>query len=319
MVSWDGATAPHGRTDGRPSGPRSGRLYAWERMRGAGDRVEVGAGRFTAGGGHHEAALHAMLLAELNDDWTWVERLRTTATQVTTIRASITAYSTAVGPSSLTRKRRVLANTLHIEVSFTIDFRGGERVSSPMFPARGPGLTGGSAGPHRSRRGQGSVSPSIGMGQRSPREAPMVAHRSLDQGGVPWHGNTRGLHRSRCGAGRFTTSGDHHEAALIVLLTELNVVWTWVARFWITTTQATTIRDVITAYSTAVGPSSLIRKRRVRANRLHIEVSFTIDNRGGGRVTSPTFARPGTRANRRFEPIRNGPGEAQGSVSPRSG
>jgi hypothetical protein len=32
----------------------------------------------------------------------------------TTIKASITAYSTAVGPSSLARKRRILSHALNI-------------------------------------------------------------------------------------------------------------------------------------------------------------------------------------------------------------
>jgi hypothetical protein len=70
-----------------------------------------------SGRGHHEDVL-SELLTELNVLLMLVPRFLTIVTQATTMRASITAYSTAVGPSSLTRKRRTLAIILFILDSF---------------------------------------------------------------------------------------------------------------------------------------------------------------------------------------------------------
>jgi hypothetical protein len=53
---------------------------------------------------HHEIEL----LTELNVPLTLVPRVFTPAAQTAMIRANITPYSTAVGPSSLTKKRFTL-------------------------------------------------------------------------------------------------------------------------------------------------------------------------------------------------------------------
>jgi hypothetical protein len=54
------------------------------------------------------------LLTVLNVPLMRVPRLLTIVTQATMIRASITAYSSAAGPCSLTRKRRIFAIRLFI-------------------------------------------------------------------------------------------------------------------------------------------------------------------------------------------------------------
>jgi hypothetical protein len=54
------------------------------------------------------------LCTELNVPLMVVPRLWRIPMQTTTIRASITAYSTAVGPSSLARKRRILGTLRNI-------------------------------------------------------------------------------------------------------------------------------------------------------------------------------------------------------------
>src|SRR5262249_21747116 len=59
----------------------------------------------TAAPGYEPELVPSELLTELNVPLMLVPRFLTIVTQATTIRASITAYSTAVGPSSLTRKR----------------------------------------------------------------------------------------------------------------------------------------------------------------------------------------------------------------------
>jgi hypothetical protein len=55
------------------------------------------------------------LLAATNLAFAFVPILRTVPIQTTTIKASITAYSTAVGPSSETKKSLTLRMTLSIE------------------------------------------------------------------------------------------------------------------------------------------------------------------------------------------------------------
>jgi len=59
-----------------------------------------------------------VLLTELNVPLMLLPSAPTIETQATMIKASITAYSTAVGPSSVTRKRRTLEITQLISRSF---------------------------------------------------------------------------------------------------------------------------------------------------------------------------------------------------------
>jgi len=125
----------------------------------------------------------------------------TTATQATTIKANITAYSTAVGPSSLARKRRMQEDILFIW----------ESLSAKIVSLRS---------------------------DKKKRET--IRHRHSRQPVRAW--------------------SEHYEPR--VLLTELKVPLMLLPREVTTATQATTIKANITAYSTAVGPSSLTRKRR---------------------------------------------------------
>src|SRR5262249_19789727 len=72
--------------------------------------------------------------------------------------------------------------------------------------------------------------------------------------------------------GRF----DHEPSEL---LTELNVPLMLVPRFFTIVTQATTIRTSMTAYSTAVGPPSLTRKRRTFETKPLMGDSFATNGR----------------------------------------
>ncbi len=139
----------------------------------------------------------SVLLTVLNVPLTEVASACTIVTIATTISPNITAYSTAVGPSSLLTKLRTRFTNLRILAS-----------TSELVTTR------------------------IRHGADREQDAPT-------DGGAPV--------RSR--------SQDR------VLLTVLNVPLTLVAKLLTIVTMATTIKPSITAYSTAVGPSSLTMKR----------------------------------------------------------
>src|SRR5262249_46229473 len=86
--------------------------------------------------------------------------------------------------------------------------------------------------------------------------------------------------RSACGPVTYEAS---------VLLTWLNVVLTLLPSAPTTETIATTIRASITAYSTAVGPSSLTRKLRTLEIRQFIACSSVKSLRNSGRAGAETF------------------------------
>jgi integrase len=79
---------------------------------------------------------------------------------------------------------------------------------------------------------------------------------------------------------------DAHEPT--VLLTVLKVPLMLEPRFWMMVMQATMIRASITAYSTAVGPSSLLRNRRILEVGRNMENPFRLALREPGRSGAGT-------------------------------
>jgi hypothetical protein len=67
-----------------------------------------------------------------------------------------------------------------------------------------------------------------------------------------------------------------------VLLTVLNVPLIFVARLLIAEAITTTIKPIKTAYSTAVGPSSLTMNRRAFETKFFILLSFAKESETGG-------------------------------------
>jgi hypothetical protein len=61
------------------------------------------------------------------------------------------------------------------------------------------------------------------------------------------------------------TKAVHDALGVSVLLTELNVVLMLLVSIGTEAASATAIKPTSTAYSTAVGPSSLVKKRRIPA------------------------------------------------------
>src|SRR5262249_19652332 len=97
---------------------------------------------------------------------------------------------------------------------------------------------------------------------------------------------TQAAFRPRPRSSRGPDDHQEPEPPLSVLCTELNVPLMLVPRLLITVTQTTTIRASITAYSTAVGPSSLTRKFRTREKTPFISNSFAAMRQPrGGKVT----------------------------------
>src|SRR5208337_3844868 len=67
------------------------------------------------------------------------------------------------------------------------------------------------------------------------------------------------------------------------------VLLTFVPRFVMIAMQATRIRASMTAYSTAVGPSSLVRKRVIKVGKRDIDLTLLITHRGvSGWDATPT-------------------------------
>src|SRR6185312_14275781 len=91
------------------------------------------------------------------------------------------------------------------------------------------------------------------------------------------------------------------------LWTELNVPLMLVPRLWRMAMQTTTIRASITAYSTAVGPSSLAMNRMILASFRNI-VGIPLHD-GGRRIGRRTRPRDRTRLKETDEPTRGRRGQ----------
>ena len=113
-----------------------------------------------------------------------------------------------------------------------------------------------------------------------------TAHRDALRGQLAGAAAVR-VARSQYFAARRTA----HDAAPRVLLTVLNVPLMLPARFLTTVMSATTIKPINTAYSTAVGPSSLAKNRRISEDicrhRFHL---VEVGRKTGSRVTLATFS-----------------------------
>src|SRR5579885_944770 len=212
-----------------------------------------------------------VLWTELNVPLMPVPRLWRMAIQTTTIRASITAYSTAVGPSSLATNRMRLASFRNMG---DIPLRKGWRRIGRRTRTRDRTSPQDGDGPTRDRRGRGhrmGCHPPAGA-RASARSSNPMAHRPTARDG---------RRRRRPHATDHCSRDDHEPPS--ELWTELNVPLRLVPRLRITVTQTTTIRASITAYSTAVGPSSLTRKRRTFEKTPFISNSFPAKRKSGGR------------------------------------
>jgi len=190
----------------------------------------------------------SVLLTELNVPLMLRPRLWTIVTQATTIKASITAYSTAVGPSSLTRNRTVfeaMPNILEPLIATTQEPGWRGAVLSQRTHGLSPACHARSVKRAMSQAVK-DVPPAIGIDRRP------VPENLQTKVKTPEFATDRPFRPRECARADYEPSE---------LQTVLNVPLMLLPRLVTIVTQATTIKASITAYSTAVGPSSLTRKR----------------------------------------------------------
>jgi hypothetical protein len=150
---------------------------------------------------------NALLFTELNSPLTLWPKVAMIANETVMMKAAITAYSTAVGPSSLARNRRIFEASLHI----------------PDFLLK-------------------------------------YFSKTADSGKCLMLATRHRVHQRGC------ERVDHESE----LFTELNVLLTLLPSVVTIVAQTAMIRANMTPYSTAVGPSSLTKKRCTFKTKLFI-------------------------------------------------
>jgi hypothetical protein len=190
----------------------------------------------------------AALLTLLKVPLPVLPRVVTREMQATKIRASITPYSTAVGPSSFRMNPSTQFSILHIRIVPPTQ----SACNEPACFTHRNRREGSTRNSWRQDKAKSTVRGPIDFARWEQPKAP------LKLGGVERPGSW------------FILRID--QLAVRLAFTLLNVPLTVCPRVVTTVVQATKIRASITAYSTAVGPSSLRRNLSTRFDTLRITI-----------------------------------------------